>query len=159
MMPDRKTFSIVVPVYQNEPNLDDTVPRLLDLAKQLPDYGLELVFVDDGSTDGSYDLLVKHHRSHPEIIKVVRLTKNFGQIPAIQAGLTVARGDCIGIISADLQDPYELFVEMVRIWERGTKLVIAEREHREEGLFQRIMSPPKMPRMMVSARPMPTVRN
>jgi len=137
---DRKVFSIVVPIYHNEANLDTTVPRLLRLAEELPSYELELVFVDDGSPDGSHEILARYQESHPDAVKIVRLSKNYGQLPATLAGLSVARGDCIGIISADLQDPCELFPKMVGIWERGVKLVIAERERRDEGLMQRLVS-------------------
>lgn len=139
-MNDKKIFSIVVPVYQNEANLDDTVPKLLSLQESLPSYNLELVFVDDGSTDNSYDILFKYHNLNQDHIKIVKLTRNFGQLPAIQAGLMVASGDCAGIISADLQDPHELFIEMIARWEKGTKLVIAEREKREEDAGQTFIS-------------------
>lgn len=139
-MSDKKLFSIVVPVYQNEANLDDTIPRLLSLQGKLPNYDLELIFVDDGSTDHSYKILVKYYETNKEQIKIVKLTKNFGQIAAIQAGLKVASCDCAGIISADLQDPPELFLEMIKKWESGTSLVIAEREKREENIIQTFIS-------------------
>lgn len=139
-MGDKKIFSIVVPVYQNDANLDDTIPKLLSLQDRLPDYNLELVLVDDGSTDNSYNLLIKYYNLHIDKIKIVKLTKNFGQIPAIQAGLKAASGDCAGIISADLQDPYELFIDMIRKWENGIKLIIGERENREEAIRQNFIS-------------------
>ena len=139
-MGDNKLFSIVVPVYQNEANLDDTIPKLLSLKAKLPNYDLELIFVDDGSTDNSYKLLVKYYEANKESIKIVKMTKNFGQTAAIQAGLKVASGDCAGIISTDLQDPPELFLEMINKWERGTSLVIAEREKREENIIQIFIS-------------------
>ena len=129
----KRTFSIVVPIYHNEDNIPDTVPRLLALQDQLNDWNLELVFIDDGSKDNSYNLLEKFQAQHPEAIKLVKLTKNFGQTPAIQAGLQHATGDCIGVISADLQEPYEIFLEMIKIWEQGAKFVIGEREAREES--------------------------
>lgn len=139
-MNNKKVFSIIVPVYQNEANLDYTIPSLLSLQEQLSDYKLELVFVDDGSTDDSFQLLCKYHALHPERIMIIKLSKNFGQISAIQAGLLKATGDCAGIISADLQDPHELFVEMVKRWEKGVKFVIAEREKREESVRQTFIS-------------------
>lgn len=139
-MDNKKTFSIVVPVYQNETNLDDTVPKLLSLQESLPHYNLELVFVDDGSTDSSYNILSKYFDLYQDKIKVVKLTKNFGQNYAIYCGLSNASGDCVGIISADLQDPHELFIEMIARWEKGTKLVIAEREKREEDAGQTFIS-------------------
>lgn len=139
-MAKKKLFSIIVPVYQNEVNLDDTIPKLIEMEKELPGYNLELIFVDDGSTDRSYELLVKYYNLHRKKIKVVKLTKNFGQSPATQVGLKEANGDCIGIISADLQDPYELFIEMIKKWEAGAKLVIAERTDRRENVKHRFIS-------------------
>jgi polyisoprenyl-phosphate glycosyltransferase len=133
-------FSVVIPVFQNRPNLPDTIPRLLELRTALPRYEVELVFVDDGSTDGSLELLLQAQARDGAEIRIVKLTRNFGQTPAIQAGLRYATGDCVGIISADLQEPCELFVEMVRAWERGAKYVIAERSERSEGRWHRAVS-------------------
>jgi len=135
-----KTFSIVVPVFQNEPNLPDTIPKLLALGQALPTYRLELVFVDDGSRDRSLDILTDFAGRSPSIIKIVKLARNFGQTPAIQAGLRHATGDCVGIISADLQEPHELFVEMIKQWEAGAKFVMGERQMREEGTSHQMLS-------------------
>lgn len=139
-MSTRRRFSIVVPVYFNEPNLPDTVPQLLALGERLPGYDLELVFVDDGSGDRSLALLLEFQRANPETIRVVKLTRNFGSMAAIQAGLAQATGDCVGMIAADLQDPPELFLEMLRHWERGTKVVLAVRADREESRAQKAFS-------------------
>ena len=135
-----KKISIVVPVYFNELNLPDTIPQLLDLRSQLEGYDLELVFVDDGSGDRSLDILMDFQSRYPEIIKVVKLTRNFGSMAAIQAGFTVATGDCVGMISADLQDPPELFQEMVGHWEKGTKAIFAVRQDRDEPVTSKIFS-------------------
>lgn len=133
-------FSIVVPIYQNEANIPDTVPRLLALQEMLPNWDMELIFVDDGSRDNSFNLLERFAAQHIDQIKLVKLTRNFGQTPAIQAGLHHASGDCIGVISADLQEPCEMFVEMIKAWERGAKFVIGERQVREEGCWHRKVS-------------------
>jgi glycosyltransferase involved in cell wall biosynthesis len=132
-----KTFSIIVPTCQNRSNLDTTVPRLLALADQLPEYRLELTFVDDGSTDGSREYLEQIAKQYPDRIQVVLLTRNFGQTPATQAGIRHASGDCIGIISCDLQEPCEKFVEMVRLWEQGHKYILGERVERRENAIHR----------------------
>lgn len=136
----RKTLSIVVPVYYNELNLPDTIPQLLSLEEKLPGYRLELVCVDDGSGDNSLALLLEFQDRFPQTIKVVKLTRNFGTMAALQAGLTVASGDCVGVIAADLQDPPELFVEMTRHWEGGVKAVFAVRSDREESFLQKSFS-------------------
>lgn len=134
------TFSVVVPVFQNEQDLEQTLPRLLALRTQLPRYRLELVFVDDGSRDRSLEILTRCLRQHPAAIRIVKLTRNFGQTAATQAGLQHASGACVGVISADLQEPCELFVDMVKEWEAGAKFVIGERRSREEGWWHRTLS-------------------
>jgi len=95
-----------------------------------------LVFVDDGSGDNSLKILKKFQSEYPNSIKVIKLTRNFGSMAAIQAGFTVASGDCVGMISADLQDPPEKFLEMLSQWEKGSKAVFAIRQDREENFLQ-----------------------
>ena len=131
---------MVVPVYYNEPNLDDTVPQLLALADRLPGYGLELVFVDDGSGDRSLEMLLAWRDRRPDAIQVLKLSRNFGSMAAILAGLGAARGDCVGMIAADLQDPPELFADMARHWAGGAKVVLAVRADREESATQKLFS-------------------
>ena len=135
----KKKFSIVIPVYYNELNIPHTVPRLQKLQDILTEYDLEFVMVDDGSQDASLQLLLEA-REQDGRIKVVKLSKNNGSMAAIQAGLTVATGDCVGIISADLQDPPELFGDMIAAWEHGKKVVLAVRSDREESLSQKLFS-------------------
>jgi glycosyltransferase involved in cell wall biosynthesis len=137
---DRKIVSIVVPVYYNESNLPDTIPQLLTLGEKLSEYQLELVLVDDGSKDQSLAILLDYHKRFPQRIKVVKLTRNFGAMAALQAGLTVATGDCVGVIAADLQDPPELFLEMIHHWEQGVKAIFAVRSDREESFLQKTFS-------------------
>jgi polyisoprenyl-phosphate glycosyltransferase len=133
-------LSIVVPVYFNALNLPDTVPRLLALEDELDGVSLELVFVDDGSGDDSLAILQAFQRDHPDHIRVVKLTRNFGSMAAIQAGMTIARGDCVGMIAADLQDPPELLVQMVAHWRAGSKAVFAVRADREDSALQRLFA-------------------
>jgi len=135
-----KKLSIVVPVYGNEKNLPDTIPRLLELKEKLPNYELELVFVDDGSKDRSLEVLLDFKNKHPNIIKVVQLTRNFGAPAAGQAGFDIATGDCVGKINADLQDPPELFLDMIKHWEKGVKAVFAVRKERKDSIFSRMLS-------------------
>ncbi|MDB5053211.1 MAG: glycosyl transferase family 2 [Bacilli bacterium] len=132
-------FTIVIPIYYNELNIPHTVPRLQNLQNLLPDFTLEFIFVDDGSKDNSYKLLLKEKQKDNRI-KIIKLSKNFGSMSAIQAGLTIASGDCVGIIAADLQDPPELFIEMINKWKTGKKVVMATRTDREESLSQKMFS-------------------
>jgi polyisoprenyl-phosphate glycosyltransferase len=85
-------LSIVIPVYYNEENLPDTIPRLLALRDKIS-YELELVFVDDGSKDRSLEILLKYQEMHPKNILVVKLTRNFGSFAAVQAGIKKTTGD------------------------------------------------------------------
>lgn len=132
--------SIIIPVYQNELNLHGSIKQLLELEKKINglNYDLEIIFVDDGSSDKSYDILKEY--SDISNFTIVKLTRNFGQISAIQAGLKYASGKYIGIISADLQDPPELFLTMLKHLEEGNKLAIAERHARDESFFRKVTS-------------------
>lgn len=136
---NRTKFSIVVPIYFNELNIPHTVPRLQNLQSVLHDCDLEFVFVDDGSQDRSLELLVEAQQLDSRI-KVVKLSRNFGSMSAIQAGLSYATGDCIGIIAADLQDPPELFEDMIGAWRTGKKVIMATRSDREESFSQKLFS-------------------
>jgi len=135
-----KTVSIIVPVYFNELNLPETIPQLLNLKDKLQNYLLEIIFVDDGSKDKSLEILLDYQKKYSDIIRVIKLTRNFGTMAAIQAGLKVAKGDCVGAISADLQDPPELFIQMVKRWELGTKAVFAIRDKRNDPPIQKLFA-------------------
>jgi len=139
MSTERIKFSIVVPIYYNELNIPHTVPRLQKLQHLLPECDLEFVFVDDGSKDKSLELLLEA-RDQDQRIKVVKLSRNFGSMAAIQAGLAYATGDCVGIIAADLQDPPEMFREMLDHWKIGKKVVLGTRSDREESFSQKLFS-------------------
>lgn len=132
-----RIFSIVVPVFENEDGLKETFRRLLAIRDQLSNYKLELVMVDDGSKGRTFSILRDYAERYSETIRVVKLTRNFGQTAATQAGLQHAIGDCVGIISADLQEPPELFIEMIEEWEKGAQFVIGERRSRAEGWWHR----------------------
>ena len=133
-------LTIVVPVYFNALNLPDTIPQLLALEPQADGLTLDLVFVDDGSGDDSLAVLRTFQEKHPDRIRIVKLTRNFGSMAAILAGLSVARGDCVGMIAADLQDPPELFLDMLGHWRAGSKAVFAVRADREDSASQRFFA-------------------
>jgi polyisoprenyl-phosphate glycosyltransferase len=130
-------LSIVVPVYFNEENLPETVPALAEVARQIVGESFELIFVDDGSRDASFRVLVEQQRNSAHHVRIVKLTRNFGSMAAIQAGLIAARGACVGMISADLQDPPELFLEMYAKLQEGAKCAFAVRTDRDESFFQK----------------------
>jgi glycosyltransferase involved in cell wall biosynthesis len=135
-----RVLSIIIPHYYNELNIPDTIPRMLALGPKLPGYRLELVLVDDGSGDRTLELLTDWQRREPEIIRVVKLTRNFGTMGAVQAAMTLVTGDCVVMITADLQDPPEMIIDMVGHWEKGTKAVMAVRTGREESWIKELFA-------------------
>ena len=129
----KKLFSIVIPIYKNELNLPITIPEIINAIPTLfADYRVELILVNDGSPDNSYSVMQKYQKEYPDIIRISSFTRNFGQSAAIYHGLSMAKGDVMGVISADLQDPFELFADMLKKWEEGSQLVCAVREDRNE---------------------------
>lgn len=139
MSTNRIKLSIVVPIYYNELNIPYTIPRLQSLQNIMLECDFEFVFVDDGSKDNSLSLLMDAKKQDSRI-KVIKLSRNFGSMSAIQAGLRYSTGDCVGIIAADLQDPPEMFKEMLEHWKSGKKVVLGTRADREESLSQKMFS-------------------
>ena len=107
--------SVVVPVYHNAKSLADLLAALQDVAGKNGADAFEFIFVDDGSRDDSFAVLERLARSEPRM-KVVKLSRNFGSNPAIMAGMSMARGDAVAAIAADLQDPPELLHDMLQLW-------------------------------------------
>ena len=132
-------LSIVIPVYFNKPNLkplyEDIKAVVLD--KLTMDY--EIVMVDDGSTDGSYDEILALKEKDPNVV-ALKLSKNFGSHAAILAGLSVCTGDCATMKAADLQEPSEIILEMLDKWQNGAKSVLAVRDDREEPFAQKLFA-------------------
>jgi len=122
-------ISIVVPVYYNAPSLPSLYERLSNLAASFPEHHFEFIFVDDGSGDDSYRVLAELAQKDQRIL-VIKLVRNFGSNTAILAGVSYAKGNCVGFIAADLQDPPETMGEMIRQWEGGYKVVLAVRKDR-----------------------------
>lgn len=127
-----KLISVVVPVYFNAESLPLLFIELQKIEAQLHerDCELELVFVDDGSGDGSLLELMKIKQQRPEKTTVVKLARNFGAVHSSKVGLNYITGDCFMWLAADLQDPPELVIQMTDEWLKGSKFVIALRESR-----------------------------
>jgi len=132
-------ISVVIPVYNSEETIPPAWAALRATVAQLSEgYAWEVIFVDDGSRDASYARLVEIFSALPDRVRVVKLTRSFGRVPAILAGFRVARGDCCIVMSSDLQDPPALMLEMVQRWQRGAhKIVLATRSDREDGAWAR----------------------
>jgi glycosyltransferase involved in cell wall biosynthesis len=132
----RPEYSLVVPVYNEDEALPELVRRLGLLLERL-DGDSEVILVDDGSTDRSYELALEAREADPRF-KVLRLSRNFGHQIAITAGMDVAAGNAVIIMDADLQDPPELVLDMAARWREGFDVVYAIREERAgETRFKR----------------------
>jgi glycosyltransferase involved in cell wall biosynthesis len=136
-----KKVSIVVPVYYNEHSLPELFRALREIESRLLErsLGLELVFVDDGSRDGSLSELLKIKEQRAST-RVVKLTRNFGAIHAVKAGLQFVTGDCFAVLAADLQDSPDLILAMVERWTKGAKFIICERRNRHDPLRSRVFA-------------------
>ena len=131
-------LSIVIPVYYNEMNLNDLYLDLKKVVFSKVD-DVELVFVDDGSQDKSYEIL-KELQSKDDRIVVIKLSRNFGSHAAILAGLVNCTGDCAMMKAADLQEPSSMILEMYQKWLDGNNVVLAVRADREESFIQKTIS-------------------
>lgn len=132
-------LSVIVPVYFNEKNLHPLYSTLKSEIFDKLECEYELIFVDDGSKDKSYDVICEIANADKNIRKV-KLSRNFGSHAAILAGLSVAKGDAITSISADLQDPPEIILRMLEKWKEGNKVVLAVRSDRKEGFISKAFS-------------------
>jgi glycosyltransferase involved in cell wall biosynthesis len=138
---DKALISIGVAVYQNAGSLPGLVDEIFEaFGTGLPGTRFEIVFVNDGSTDGSGRVLDELAAKHPGVISVIHFTRNFGQLFAMIAAVDHARGDAVISVSADQQDPISVAVEMVRLWKGGSEIVIAHRANREDGIAARTFS-------------------
>ena len=127
-----KKISIEIPCYFNEMNIPETYQVVKrDVMDKRPDIEFEMVCVDDGSQDNTLNELLKVQKMDPRV-RVVKLSRNFGEFRAIVAGMSKATGDAIAVMSADLQDPPYLITQMIEYWEQGEKVVIAARSKRDE---------------------------
>jgi polyisoprenyl-phosphate glycosyltransferase len=131
----RPLVSIVVPVYFNAVTLPRMAQRLRAAAAGA-DWDIEAIFVDDGSGDSSWERILEISDAWPAA-RGVRLTRNFGSQMAIVAGLHEAKGDAVGALSADLQEPPELLPELVAAWRHGAVAAFAVRRSRPEGWASR----------------------
>lgn len=129
--------SVVLPVFNEEENLDELRSRLV-AALEACGRTFEVVFVDDGSRDGSFEKLASFARGDRRL-RVVRFSRNFGHQMALTAGVDHARGRHVAVMDADLQDPPELLSEMLAKADEGYEVVYAVRAAREgEGAFKKV---------------------
>ena len=133
-------LSVVVPCFNEEEVLPKTHSRLIEVLETLPVHIFELIYVDDGSRDATLDILREIQRADTRI-RVVGLSRNFGQEIAMTAGLQNTAGQAVVVIDADFQDPPEVILKMLDRWRQGVDVAYGVRTQRDnETLFRRMTS-------------------
>ncbi|MGL5867690.1 MAG: glycosyltransferase family 2 protein [Clostridium chrysemydis] len=125
-----KKLSIIIPMYNEEESLPHLYKRLDKLGESIPNYELEFLFVNDGSKDSSLDI-VKAYRKSDNRVCYLNLSRNYGKEVAMGAAFDYVTGDAVAIIDADLQDPPELIIDMLKYYEEGYDDVFAKRRSRD----------------------------
>ena len=138
-----KKISIIVPCYNEEEALPLFYDEIKKVMKELPDYDLELLLIDDGSKDNTLEVIRKLRKKDKKI-RYISFSRNFGKEAAMYAGLEKSTGDYVAIMDADLQDPPKLLIEMVNILEKkeydcvGTRRVTRKGEPVIRSFFARM---------------------
>lgn len=134
----KKLITIMTPSYNEELNVREAHRRVMAMAAELPEYRLEHLFIDNASKDGTVAILREMAAEDPTV-KVIVNARNVGADRSGMHALLQAEGDAVGTVAADMQDPPELFVEMVRAWEKGYPIVAAIKNSSDEsGLMYRV---------------------
>ncbi|MEF2247566.1 glycosyltransferase family 2 protein [Paenibacillus sp. IITD108] len=130
------TYSVIVPMYNEEEVIEHTYLRLSEVMKQTK-AGFELIFVNDGSKDRTVQIIEKIKRND-STVRLIDFSRNFGHQIAITAGMDYAQGQAIIVIDADLQDPPEVILRMIEKWKEGYEVVYGKRQKRKgETLFKK----------------------
>jgi glycosyltransferase involved in cell wall biosynthesis len=133
-----KLITIVTPCYNEELNVRELHRRVLAMAANLPEYRFEHLFIDNASKDGTVAVLREMATEDPTV-KVIVNARNFGPDRSGMHAFLQAEGDAVGCVAADMQDPPELFVEMIREWEKDFPIVAAIKNSSDEsGLMYRV---------------------
>lgn len=138
-------LSVIIPVFNEEKNISPLLDRLLPVVK---DHDYEIIFVNDGSRDGTI-AAIKQQAKNNKHLKLISLYRNFGHQMALSAGYRHVKGGCVITMDSDLQDPPEIIPQMIEKWQKGSKVVYAKRETRDvdsyfkkttASLFYRLMN-------------------
>lgn len=133
-----KLLSLIVPVFNEEEVLPVSYARMSAAMQAMTGYDYEIIYVNDGSRDGTMKQLRAIAKEHKEV-RVISFSRNFGHQLAVTAGMDNARGDALIIIDADLQDPPEVIAELVKAWENGADIAYGKRLKREgETVFKKL---------------------
>ena len=132
-------LSIIIPVLNEEENVGHLISAVDRAFSPRPDVELEMLFVDDGSRDSTFNVLTEHAKRDTRI-KVIRFARNFGSHAALLAGFEQCTGDAAAYLAADLQEPPEMLLTMLDKWREGSFIVWGTREQRDDPLSSRLFS-------------------
>jgi len=140
-MLDKKLISIIIPVFNEQENIPLIYERLIKVVGGWAEkYQAEIIFIDDGSTDKSPQIL-EGLADQDQTVKLLQFSRNFGKEIAVSAGIFTAHGEAVIMIDADLQHPPELLEQFIRKWQDGAEVVIGIREkNKNEGLVKKFGS-------------------
>ena len=124
-----KLLSLVVPAFNEEEAMEQSFERTYRAMSSIG-YPFEIIYIDDGSRDRTWEIISRLAREHEEV-KALRFSRNFGHQLAVTAGMDEAKGDAVIIMDADLQDPPEVISDMVKAWEQGADIAYGKRMHRK----------------------------
>ncbi len=138
-MASRRLISVVVPAMNEQDNVQPFYEAVKAVTDSLLDFDWEIIFVDDGSTDATVERIMAVRENDPRVC-VIQLSRNFGSYAAIKAGFDYARGHACISISADLQDPPELFRSFAALWQEGYHIVWGVREQRDDPWSKKVLA-------------------
>ncbi len=124
-----KLLSLVVPAFNEEEAMEQSFERTYRAMSSIG-YPFEIIYIDDGSRDRTWEIISRLAREHEEV-KALRFSRNFGHQLAVTAGMDEAKGDAVIIMDADLQDPPEVIADMVKAWKQGADIAYGKRMHRK----------------------------
>ena len=124
-----KLLSLVVPAFNEEEAMEQSFERTYRAMSSIG-YPFEIIYIDDGSRDRTWEIISRLAREHEEV-KALRFSRNFGHQLAVTAGMDEAKGDAVIIMDADLQGPPEVIADMVKAWEQGADIAYGKRMHRK----------------------------
>jgi len=132
-----KKISVIAPLYNEEGIVEELVTRLRNATRELP-FLFEFIVVDDGSSDSTLQKLLSLVEVEPRL-RVIKLSRNWGQQNAFNAGLDHASGDAVILMDGDLEDPPELIPEFIAKWQQGFDVIYAVKKTRQETVFKKFM--------------------
>lgn len=133
----KKRISYIFPVYNESETLPHLYKIISGLLQKHSKYDYELIFINDGSSDTSLDILLELRKKDSRIT-IVDFARNFGHQVAVTAGLDYASGDAMIIMDSDLQDPPKVSFELIEKWEQGYDVVYAQRRSRQDSWFKKL---------------------